>query len=595
MTATEVYNFKIKAFGEQIIQLQKKNKRFNIARLVSFFGAIAVFYILFPISLLAAILAALMCLVVFGFQIVLDRKNREKMEYFQMLVKINQNELDVLNDNFAQFDPGSEFIDQGHPYTNDLDIFGKRSLFQYINRTSSLLGKTSLANLFSSLLPEDEIEEQQAAVKELAKEVDWRQDIMAHSGLHKKKEDAIEKINEWLQSKDLFHGNRRMKIAITIFPILALSALALTFFGFTAVPVYLLVFISFVVNYLTFRKVGRVHNQVSRSDEQLKSFNKLLKLIENKEFKSGKLIQLQKKIKGEGTAASSHIYRLSKLGKRLDYRLNVYVSFFLNLFLLWDLHHVFLIEKWKNIHKDTVPQWFESIGSFEALIGLGTLSFNHKDWLFPSLTEKHFHLEGKEIGHPLLPAKQRISNDFSLLGSGKIALVTGSNMSGKTTFLRTLGINLVLAQIGAPVCAKVFNFSAIKIHTSMRIIDSLAENTSSFYAELKRLNGILQSVKSKDKVLLLLDEILRGTNSRDRHIGSEALIRQLIQNNAVGLLATHDLELSKLEEEIPGHVFNYNFDVQIEGKELFFDYKLHTGVCKSMNATLLMEKMGIEI
>jgi DNA mismatch repair ATPase MutS len=195
----------------------------------------------------------------------------------------------------------------------------------------------------------------------------------------------------------------------------------------------------------------------------------------------------------------------------------------------------------------------------------------------------------------LLPAEQRVTSSFGINGQGKIALVTGSNMAGKSTFLRSLGVNVLLAQTGAPVCAETFVLSPVKLMSSMRIADNLAENTSTFYAELKKLKTIIEAVKRHEPVFILLDEILRGTNSLDRHTGSAALMKQLIKEHAVAVIATHDVALAKLENEYPTAIQNYHFDVQVEGEELYFDYKLKDGVCTSLNASLLMKKIGIEM
>jgi DNA mismatch repair ATPase MutS len=242
-----------------------------------------------------------------------------------------------------------------------------------------------------------------------------------------------------------------------------------------------------------------------------------------------------------------------------------------------------------------VQQWFDAMAEFEALSSLATTGFNNPDWTTPVITPTHFTLKAMNAGHPLIPENRRVNNSLVVDGTGKIVLVTGSNMSGKSTFQRTCGVNMVLAMTGSPVCATSFEMSPVTIFTSMRIADSLEENTSSFYAELKRLAAIIKSVENGDKVFLLLDEILRGTNSNDRHIGSVALIRQLIANNAVGIVATHDLDLSKMANEYPNGIENYNFDVKIENDELYFDYKINAGICKSLNASILMKKMGIHI
>jgi DNA mismatch repair ATPase MutS len=242
-----------------------------------------------------------------------------------------------------------------------------------------------------------------------------------------------------------------------------------------------------------------------------------------------------------------------------------------------------------------VQKWFAAVAEMEVLHSLATLQFNQPAWPFPVLEKEHFTLKGKDIGHPLLSHQQRVGNDFEVKGKPRIELITGSNMAGKSTFLRSLGVNVVLAQIGAPVCADSFHLSPVQLVSSMRIADNLGENTSTFYAELKKLRTIIERVRLHEDLLILLDEILRGTNSLDRHKGSAALIRQLVKEEAVAVIATHDVELAAMQTTFPTAVSNYHFDVQVEGEELYFDYKLKPGVCKSLNASILMKKIGIDL
>jgi DNA mismatch repair ATPase MutS len=239
--------------------------------------------------------------------------------------------------------------------------------------------------------------------------------------------------------------------------------------------------------------------------------------------------------------------------------------------------------------------WYQLVAELEVLNSLSTVHFNHPEWTIPAFEKEHFTLEAESLGHPLIHPAQRVTSDFRLRGQAKIALITGSNMAGKSTFLRSLGVNIILAQAGSPVCASLFILSPNKLMSSMRIADNLAENTSTFYAELKKLKTIIEAVNRNEPVFILLDEILRGTNSLDKHTGSEALIRQMIKQKAVAVLATHDVELGKLENEFPNSINNYHFDVQVEGEELYFDYKLKHGVCTSLNASILMKKIGIEV
>jgi len=304
---------------------------------------------------------------------------------------------------------------------------------------------------------------------------------------------------------------------------------------------------------------------------------------------------LQNTIKHDNIKASDEILNLKNILNRFDVRLNVFAFLILNTFLLWDLHQMMALKKWKAQNQTLVPKWFNAIAEIEVVNTFATLSFNHPEWCYPAIADEHFTLKAEDVGHPLIPEQQRVNNSFGIEGGARVDLITGSNMAGKSTFLRSLGINMILAYAGAPVCAKNFTVSISKLISSMRITDNLAENTSTFYAELKKLKSIIDEVNKHENLFILLDEILRGTNSLDRHTGSAALIKQLIKENAVALIATHDVELAKLEKDFPSNISNYHFDVQVAGEELYFDYKLKEGICTSLNASLLMKKIGIEL
>ena len=235
------------------------------------------------------------------------------------------------------------------------------------------------------------------------------------------------------------------------------------------------------------------------------------------------------------------------------------------------------------------------LAQFEALSSLATLSFNHPKWCFPIFNQPHFFIDGRQVGHPLINAAKRVDNDILINSKGEIMLITGSNMAGKSTYLRSIGINVVLAMAGSPVCAESFGLSPVQIISSMRIADNLEESTSTFYAELKKLKTVIDLVNEGAPIFILLDEILRGTNSLDRHTGSVALLKQLIKKDAAGIIATHDVELAKLKDSYPENILNYHFDAQVSNDELYFDYKLKAGVCESLNASILMKKIGIEL
>jgi DNA mismatch repair ATPase MutS len=321
----------------------------------------------------------------------------------------------------------------------------------------------------------------------------------------------------------------------------------------------------------------------------------LVRDMEGATFRSSLLLRLQQEFRVEGTKASSEIRQLKTILDRFDLRISILGLLFFNPFLLWDVRQMIALNRWRRRNRGHVHRWYSALAETEVLHSLATLHFNHPGWCFPSFSDQHFRIEGKDIGHPLIPPRQRVNNDFRLTGQGKIALITGSNMAGKSTFLRSLGVNTVLALLGAPVCARTYTVSPVQLMSSMRIADNLAENTSTFYAELKKLKSIIDAVTQKQRIFILLDEILRGTNSLDRHTGSEALMKQLIAHQAVAVIATHDVELATLEQQYAGGVQNYHFDVQVAGEELYFDYRLKDGVCTSLNASLLMKKIGIEL
>jgi DNA mismatch repair ATPase MutS len=304
---------------------------------------------------------------------------------------------------------------------------------------------------------------------------------------------------------------------------------------------------------------------------------------------------LQEKLLGNEQKASSQISNLKDILNRFDVRLNVLLFTILNTLFLWDVWQIRSLFGWKKQHNLQLKNWMATIAEIELINTLSIIHFNHPTWIFPTIVDPHFTFQAKGLGHPLLPIDKSVTNAFTTEGTGKIVLITGSNMAGKSTFLRAVGCNVVLALMGAPVCAEQLTLSPIKLLSSMRIADNLAESTSTFYAELKKLKSIIESVNNHEKVLVLLDEILRGTNSLDRHTGSKALIKQFIRQNTIAILATHDVSLADESLVFPENITNYHFDVQVANDELFFDYQLKSGVCKSLNASILMRKIGIEM
>lgn len=594
MSPREVYQSREAEFSTNAERLRKLSDRLSMARLAAFAGGLVIFAVLLSLSAIAAVVTMVTALILFTWLVIKYEATEKSRKRYLRLAEINRMELKCLDGDFSGFITGGEYAERDHPYSYDLDIFGKASLFQYICRTTSRPASDRLAEYLIQSAALEVILLRQEAVAELQPLTDWRQELMTLGYLNAGAGNDPAPLMQWLGSNDLFRKSGREKIITGCLSLLALGTVIAVITGLPAGILAPVFGVNFVFYFTRFRRISKLQEQVSRSSDLLKAYSEIIRLIETRNFASPLLQKLQSSFMEE-IEASDRIRQLSRLVGRLDSRLNVLVSIPLNLLFFTDIHFCLGLERWKREHAKRIPGWFESMAEFEVLASIANTAFNNPEWVYPQVIEDYFVFRAKEMGHPLIPSDRRISNSFTVEGAGKAIIVTGSNMSGKSTFLRTCGVNAVLAFAGAPVCASAFTVSLVRIHTSMRISDSLEENISSFYAELRRLRAIISGAESDPKVFLMLDEILRGTNSDDRYAGSVALIRQLTGYGAVAMVATHDLRLAGLEQELPQSIENYHFDVKVNNEELFFDYRLTPGICSSFNASLLMKKMGIRV
>lgn len=588
------YRTRVNFYQQQVERLQHTENRLSIARLISFLMIFVFFFILYRFSVTGAIIASLISIIVFGMLIKYNVKIEKLKDFNKHLVTINQLEMKNLEGDSSGFADGKEFINYEHPYTFDLDIFGHASVYQYINRTTSKPAADLLAGWLKAPAELSEIKLRQQAVDELKPLIDWRQKLITFGYENKNAGNDPEALVTWVQGKDYFARRKRLRYITFFLSALGLITTVLVIAGFPAGILVPVLSVNFLFYFSQGLKISQLHNQVSKSSDMLQTYASTIGLIEKETFRSQKLKSLQHTFI-QDNHVSGQIKRLSQLVSRLDTRLNIMVAIPLNLFFFWDIHCCLALEKWKRKHAENMPVWFGAMAEFEVLTSISNMAFNNPDWVVPEIVPEYFVFKAEHAGHPLIPAGRRICNTLSINESGKTVLVTGSNMSGKSTFLRTCGVNTVLALAGAPVCATSFVISHVQVYSSMRISDSLEDNTSSFYAELKKLATIIREAEHNQKVFLLLDEILRGTNSNDRYTGSVALIRQLIDYDTVALVATHDLKLADLALELPDKIDNYHFDVKIDGEELYFDYTLTHGICTSLNASILMKKMGIRV
>ena len=513
------------------------------------------------------------------------------------LVSINKEAEDVMDWNYGNLDEGKEYIIDDHLFSHDLDLFGRGGLFQYINRTSTIAGKNRLAEILSYIEKDrSEIIRRQEAIAELAPFLEWRQDFRVFGLLTEEDRDDINGLESWVNNPPIF-GAFIFKILIIEVPLINLFVFILsltniiTFWHFLA---YLT--LPLMMAGIKFKSVNQKHNRLSRKFLVLKKYAGLFKMIEGKEFASKRMKEKKDGLFTKGTSASKAIRGLARISNAFDTRLNLLAGFLMNIFFLWDIRQSVRLELWQKKYKEHLPTWFLIMGEVDTYISLAGYYYNNPEYVFPEIREdEKLIFETKQLGHPLIHAANRVSNDYTVDGWSNFTILTGANMAGKSTFLRTVGVNMLLASSGAPVCAKKMVFTPVDMVTSIHTIDSLANNESYFYAELKRLQMIIEMLKGGQEVFIILDEILKGTNSRDKQSGSKALIKQLISLKAAGIIATHDLSLAELQHGFPEHVQNRCFEIIIEDDKLDYDYLLKEGIAQNMNATLLMERMGITV
>lgn len=581
--------------GEKKQQTNRKNQLATF-RFLAVIAAFAGAWLLKSYGLGPSLLCFLLFISLFIWFLSQDITNNAAIENTERLLSINEQELAILQHQYQQLADGREFFSPSHPYANDLDIFGRASLYQYINRTVSQQGNALLAGWLTEPSSLPLLIQRQEAAKELTTDTAWRQQLQAYGMASPISLATENKITTWLEEPNTFNRKLIWKTARVILPLISFTILGLYIFERISSASFLSsITLMMILAFSISKLVLPIHSQLSRIAPQLGSLSNSIAWTEQLNCGSAYLQNIKKIFEHPSYKASEQIKSLGRILERLDYRLNFIVFIPLNTFLCWDLQQVFALEKWKEKNRLTISEWFRGLAEMESISSIGTLSFNHPEWCYPVFSNEEAVLESDELGHPLLPGEKRVNNSFASAGKGQLNLVTGSNMAGKSTFLRSIGVNMVLAMAGAPVCARTFKMSPMKVMSSMRISDNLEESTSTFYAELKKLKEIIEAVNRNEKVFLLLDEILRGTNSADRHAGSMALIKQLIHHHATGVLATHDLELAKLATAYPANIQNFHFDVQVANEELYFDYKLKKGVCQSMNASILMKKIGIEL
>ncbi len=490
---------------------------------------------------------------------------------------------------------GASFVDPKHPHAGDLDIFGAASLFELLATTGSPWGGKKLASWLLAPASPDIVRARQAAVAELAPLVDLRESLASEHDVPAESVDS-KTLSSWATEPPVLTSMVAGKLALILGVASLIAGVGWLASWWTRLPFLLLILVSASFAFLYRSRVRSVLAAVEGPARDLGVLSSLLERLEGESFTAPRLVSLQGALTFSGSSTASK--RIRDLGRLIDYldarRNQLFLPF--AAILLWGTQFAFAIESWRRDSGSEVARWLDAVGELDALLALATYAFEHPDDRFPTIVEDRVLFDAEGIGHPLIPEDRVVRNDVRFGGELRLLVISGSNMSGKSTFLRAVGVNTVLALAGAPVRARKLTLSPFVVAASIRIVDSLRDGISHFYAEILRLRQVMELSGAKEgTVLFLLDEILHGTNSHDRRIGADAVVRGLVDRGAVGFITTHDLALSKLAEALDDRAINVHFEDEIIDGKVHFDYIIRDGVVKKSNALDLMRSIGLEV
>lgn len=487
---------------------------------------------------------------------------------------------------------GERFNDPHHVYCTDLDLFGKGGLFQLLSAARTRMGEDTLAQWLLAPAGLAQIRERHAAVDELRDQLDLREDLAVLGedvgvGVHP---DALA---EWAESPN------QMKPSWLRWLALALAALAVAFSAVwaalgMATPLVLIVVIEAILTYKLKKPLEAVLHATEHAFRDLDLLSDVLARVEKHQFQSPRLQALRQELLSSGVPSSKAIARLRTLVDRINSRHNVFVRI-IDAPLMYSVQVAFAAERWRQTHGHALRLWVNAIAEMEALLSLASYSFEHPADPFPVFADGPASFDAEELGHPLVPAQLCVRNKVSICGQTRVLLVSGSNMSGKSTLLRAVGMNVVLAMAGAPVRARRLQLTPLQVGASIHVNDSLQEGSSRFFAEITRLRQILDFAGAEPPLIFLLDELLQGTNSKDRRIGAEGIVNALVKRGAIGLVSTHDLALTDIGGSVDSHLHNVHFQDELKNGQMIFDYKLRDGVVTKSNGLELMRSIGLDV
>lgn len=594
MKPDEYYQKQIDHYTARLKQIKKRRNLITLAKLLTFGYMIFLIYLLINHSTQPLLLLGIGAILVFIFLTLWDSQIIYRQHLIEELLRINTLESDYLAGNFSALDQGERFNDPAHPYAHDLDLFGEDSLFQHLNRTVTFSGTQKLVSWLLSLSKDPEvIHSRQQAAEELCAEPEWCQHFRAAGALHPTQALDAVILKSGPTESPFFSKHSTVRLILWIANTIVIVSWAVT--SFTPLPFSISLVLSLLqlsALALYIKKINAYHQRLNLFLKTISNYLPLVRLIHDQSFRSPYLQKIRHSLFTPESNSLQALTQLHRIQNSLDQRGNIVIAFILNGLYLKDFHTLLRLDHWRKKYGPDIETWTDVLSEADALISMANYRFNHPAYCLPVICQDRL-LDTEEIGHPLLKSERNVTNDFSIRSLHQIAIVTGANMAGKSTFLRTIGVNLILAQSGNVVCSRYFAFQPMTLFTSMRTTDSLSKDTSYFHAELLRLQQLVNIAQQEDKVFIILDEMLKGTNSVDKLNGSLAFLKRILSYPISGLVATHDLALGELADDSPEHFFNVCFEIVHSGSQITYDYKLHPGISSNMNASILLKQMGL--
>lgn len=594
MKPDKYYQKQIDHYTARLKQIKKRRNLITLAKLLTFGYMIFLIYLLINHSTQPLLLLGIGAILVFIFLTLWDSQIIYRQHLIEELLRINTLESDYLAGNFSALDQGERFNDPAHPYAHDLDLFGEDSLFQHLNRTVTFSGTQKLVSWLLSLSKDPEvIHSRQQAAEELCAEPEWCQHFRAAGALHPTQALDAVILKSGPTESPFFSKHSTVRLILWIANTIVIVSWAVT--SFTPLPFSISLVLSLLqlsALALYIKKINAYHQRLNLFLKTISNYLPLVRLIHDQSFRSPYLQKIRHSLFTPESNSLQALTQLHRIQNSLDQRGNIVIAFILNGLYLKDFHTLLRLDHWRKKYGPDIETWTDVLSEADALISMANYRFNHPAYCLPVICQDRL-LDTEEIGHPLLKSERNVTNDFSIRSLHQIAIVTGANMAGKSTFLRTIGVNLILAQSGNVVCSRYFAFQPMTLFTSMRTTDSLSKDTSYFHAELLRLQQLVNIAQQEDKVFIILDEMLKGTNSVDKLNGSLAFLKRILSYPISGLVATHDLALGELADDFPEHFFNVCFEIVHSGSQITYDYKLHPGISSNMNASILLKQMGL--